>query len=274
MPTISRRPFPRTTLTTRTPGTPVIFRLVFALPTLVVDARWLWPLPLPLAVKLPAALLMAGASQYHLWSRLSSGSVFAPEFPRPIVVLFNWAFGFLLLLALAQLALDVGTLLTMLVRQEVVLEPVALRCAAASLAALAAAIGVAAALRVPPVRDVAVQICDLPPAFDGYRIVQLADLHLSRLFTAKWAEAVVDRTNSAGGDLIVVTGDFIDGSVAIRRADVEPLRHLHAPDGVFGIPGNHEYFFDYRAWMRHLSSLGLRMLANAHAMIERGGRRW
>jgi predicted MPP superfamily phosphohydrolase len=243
---------------------------VFAIPTLVVLMRWLWPLPVPLWAKIPAGLLMLGASQYHLWSRLSSGSVFAPEFPRVVVILFNWAFGALLLLAVLQLILDAGALLVIVARREVVHEPDGLRYAAALLAALLAAIGVANALRVPPVRDVTVAVRDLPPSFDGYRIVQLTDLHISRLFPASWARAVVDRSNAAGADLMVVTGDFIDGSVAMRRVDIAPLQNLHAPDGVYANPGNHEYFFDYRAWMRHLSDLGLRMLPNAHAVIARG----
>ena len=254
-------------------GARIIFTLVFAVPALVVVARWLWPLPLPLWAKILAALLMLGASQFHQWSRLSSGSVFAPEFPRGIVVLFNWAFGALVLLAVFQLALDLGTLATMLIRQEVVRQPAALRYAIAALAAVAAAIGVGNAMRVPPVTDVTVTIADLPPAFDGYRIVQLTDLHISRLFPARWAEAVVTRANAAGTDLIVVTGDFIDGAVAMRRADVAPLRALRAPDGVYAIPGNHEYFFDYAAWMRHLDGLGFRMLPNSHAVLSRGDAR-
>jgi predicted MPP superfamily phosphohydrolase len=216
---------------------------------------------------------MLGASQFHLWSRLSSGSVFAPEFPRFVVILFNWAFGALLLLAVIQLVLDAGALLTMLVRSQVIREPDWLRYAAALLATLLAAIGVSNALRVPPVKDVAVAIRDLPAAFDGYRIVQLTDLHVSRLFPARWAQAVVTRSNAAGANLIVVTGDFIDGSVQMRRTDVEPLKHLQAPDGVYAIPGNHEYFFDYRAWMRHLAGMGFRMLPNAHAVINRNGAR-
>ena len=216
---------------------------------------------------------MLGASQFHLWSRLSSGSVFAPEFPRFAVILFNWAFGALLLLAVIQLVLDAGALLTMLVRSQVIREPDWLRYAAALLATLLAALGVSNALRVPPVKDVAVAIRDLPAAFDGYRIVQLTDLHVSRLFPARWAQAVVTRSNAAGADLIVVTGDFIDGSVQMRRTDVEPLKHLQAPDGVYAIPGNHEYFFDYRAWMRHLAGMGFRMLPNAHAVINRNGAR-
>lgn len=246
---------------------------MFAVPTLVVLARWLWPLPLPLGARIAAAILMLAASQYHLWSRLSSGSVFAPEFPRAIVILFNWAFGALVLLAVFQLVLDLGTLVTMLVRRQVIREPDGLRYAAAALATLAAGIGVANALRVPPVKDVAVAVHGLPASFDGYRIIQLTDLHLSRLFTAGWARAVVGSTNAAGADLIVVTGDFIDGSLDMRRADVAPLRDLRAPDGVYAIPGNHEYFFDYRAWMRHLSAMGFRMLPNAHAIIQRGDAR-
>ena len=249
----------------------IIFNLVFALPTLIVLVRWLWPLPFPVWAKIPVALLMLGASQFHLWSRLSSGSVFAPEFPRSVVILFNWAFAALLLLAIFQLFLDVGALLTMVARRGAVREPDWLRYTAALLATLLAMIGVGNALRVPPIRDVTVKIRDLPAAFDGYRVVQLTDLHVSRLFNAGWAQDVVARSNAAGADLIVVTGDFIDGSVQMRATDVEPLRHLDAPDGVYAIPGNHEYFFNYRAWMRHLSNMGFQMLPNAHTVIERRG---
>jgi uncharacterized protein len=69
----------------------------------------------------------------------------------------------------------------------------------------------------------------------------------------------------------VITGDLIDGSLEMRRADVEPLRNLRAPDGVLVIPGNHEYFFNYRAWMSHYASLGMRVLENDHVVLERNG---
>lgn len=216
------------------------------------------------------ALLLLFVSQYHAWSRLSSGSVFAPEFPRPIVILFNWAFGATVLLALMQILLDFGFLPVKLLTQGAVRIPDSARYAIAGLAALIAAFGVVNALRVPPIKDIAVTIRDLPPEFEGYRLLQLTDLHISRLFPARWARAMVERANVSGVDMIVVTGDFIDGSVAMRRADVEPLRDLYAPDGVFAIPGNHEYFFDYAAWMRHLSGMGIRMLENAHAVLQRG----
>jgi hypothetical protein len=69
--------------------------------------------------------------------------------------------------------------------------------------------------------------------------------------------------------LIVVKGDLVDGALAVRRSDVEPLRAL----GRGVIPGNHEYFFGYRAWMAHFAAMGMRVLENNHAVLERDGGR-
>jgi uncharacterized protein len=258
----TRRPAPT--------GSQPIFHLFFALPCLYVVARWLWPLALPSDLTIMLALLLLGASQYHLWSRLSSGSVFAPEFPRAIVILFNWAFGAIVFLAIFQLLLDLSWLATFWVRTGSEGPDIMIRFAIGALAAVLAAVGVSNAIRVPPIKDVEIAVRDLPPEFDGYTVVQLTDLHISKLFPEAWTRSVVERTNAAGADLIVVTGDFIDGSVAMRRDDVAPLAKLHAPDGVYAIPGNHEYFFSYPDWMRHLAGLGIRMLPNTHAVLSRG----
>ncbi len=242
-----------------------------SLPCLLVVVRFVWPLQLPLSIKGMATVLLVVASQYHFWSRLSSGSVFAPEFPRPVVILFNWAFGAIFLLAGLQLLLDCATLLAMAVHGGGVDVPDGVRYAIGTVAAAVAAIGVHQAVRVPPLRDIEIGIPGLAPQFDGYRMLHLTDLHISRLFPTAWARAVVERANDLGADLIVVTGDLIDGSLASRRADVEPLRGLHAADGVYVIPGNHEYFFDYRAWMTHYAAMGMRVLENAHVVLKRDG---
>ncbi|NEU14398.1 metallophosphoesterase [Methylobacterium sp. BTF04] len=247
-----------------------MFHLIFGLPSLYVITRVLWPLPWPFALKAAIAVLLLIASQYHLWSRLSSGSVFAPEFPRVLVVLFNWAFGAIFLVAAMQLALDVAALGSRLVPGGNWAIPAGWRYAEAVLAMILSAVAVQQAVRVPPLKDVTVEIEDLPAGFDGYTLLQLTDLHLSRLFPAGWAREVVARSNALGVDLIVVTGDLIDGSLDARRADVEPLRALQAPDGVWAIPGNHEYFFEYAAWMRHYAGLGMGVLENRHTVLRRG----
>lgn len=233
--------------------------------------RFVWPLELPLTAKGVLAVLLVVASQYHFWSKLSSGSVFSPEFPRALVIVFNWAFGAIFLLALMQLLLDAATLVAMVLHGGGVRVPDGVRYAIGGVAALAAGIGVQQAIRVPPLKEVAIGIAGLPPQFDGYTMIQLTDLHISRLFPARWVRAVVDKTNALGADLIVITGDLIDGAVASRRDDVAPLSDLRAADGVYAIPGNHEYFFDYQAWMQYFTAMGLHMLANDHAVIDRGG---
>jgi uncharacterized protein len=237
----------------------------------LVVTRFIWPLQLPLWVKGVLAVLVLVASQYHFWSRLSSGSVFSPEFPRVLIILFNWAFGAIILLALMQLVLDGATLLAMLVHGGRVSVPDDVRYAIGAVAGVLAAIGVLQAIRVPPVKDIEIAIAGLAPQFDGYTMLQLTDLHISRLFPGRWARAVVERSNSLGANLIVVTGDLIDGALASRRADVEPLRDLRAEDGVYMIPGNHEYFFGYRAWIAHFAAMGMRVLENGHAVLERDG---
>lgn len=247
-----------------------IFHLIFGLPWLLVTTRFLWPLQLPLMAKLVIAGLLLIGSQYHLWSRLSSGSVFAPEFPRPLVILLNWAFGAILFLALLQVLLDASLLLGLLVHGGSMAVPDAVRYAMAAIAALLAAVAVQQAARVPPLKEIAVVIDGLAPQFDGYTILQLTDLHLSRLFPDSWARVMVARANKLGADLIAITGDLIDGPLAARHADIAPLRDLSAPDGVYVIPGNHEYFFGYRAWMNHYATLGMTVLENRHVVLARG----
>jgi predicted MPP superfamily phosphohydrolase len=233
--------------------------------------RFVWPLQLPLAAKCVIGVVLLIGSQYHFLSKLSSGSVFSPEFPRPIVILLNWVFGALLFLALLQLLLDVTTLLAMPFRGWGIGAPDGVRYAIGAVAAVPSAIGVWQAIRVPPVKDIEIGIANLPQQFDGYTLLQLTDLHISRLFPASWARAVVERSNSLGVDVIVITGDLIDGALASRRTDIEPLRDLKAPDGVYVIPGNHEYFFDYQAWMQHYAGMGMHVLENKHAVLTRGG---
>nr|WP_236249285.1 metallophosphoesterase [Pseudomonas cichorii] len=236
-----------------------------------VIIRFIWPMPWALSARIAVALLLIIASQYHLYCRLSSGSVFSPEFPRSVVILFNWAFGAILLLAVLQIIVDLVTLLAMVIQQRWLTIPTGLRYGLGTAALLLAALGVQQAVRVPPVKDVEFAIKNLPTQFEGYRVLQLTDLHISRLFNEPWTRAVVSDSNALGVDLIVVTGDLIDGSIADRAQDIAALRDLHAPDGVYVIPGNHEYFFDNEAWMQHFKSLGMIPLANSHTLIERNG---
>ena len=239
--------------------------------TYLLILTFLLPLQLPLSAKIAAAIFVLVASQYHEWCRLSSGSVFSPEFPRPLVILFNWALGAIFILALLQILLVGGLLMGMLIYGASIRVPDSVRYGMAATAAIAAAIGVQQATRVPSLKDIEVGIRGLPQPFDGYTILQLTDLHISRLFPASWARAVVERSNKLGVDLIAITGDLVDGTIDARRADIAPLRDLRAADGVHVISGNHENIFGYAAWMAHYTALGLSSIENKHVVLDRDG---
>lgn len=247
-----------------------MFHLIFSIPSWYVIVRFIGPLSLPIVVKIVLSLLALLASQYLMVGKLTSGSVFSAEMPRAVIILFNWAFGAVLFLAIAQVLMDVIALLSIVFRHPLEIVP-GVRYTAAVLAMVVAAVGVQQAIRVPPVKDITIEIANLPAEFEGYQLLQLTDLHITRLFNASWTAAMVKKAMSLDVDLILVTGDVIDGTLENRRADVEPLRGLHAPDGVFAITGNHEYFFEQARWTEHLASLGLAPLLNSHVTIKRNG---
>jgi len=115
-----------------------------------------------------------------------------------------------------------------------------------------------------------VSIAGLPAGFDGYRVLQLTDIHASRLLTGDWVRRVVEESNALKPDLIVITGDLIDGSVEARRDDARPLADLQAPDGVIAITGNHEYYAQYQDWMQAFRALHMQVLENSHLQVRRG----
>ncbi|WP_117196080.1 metallophosphoesterase [Rhizobium terrae] len=247
-----------------------MFHFILAAPWFVVVLRFVPALPLVLPTKLTLAAVLLVASQHLLINRITSGSVFSPEYPRPFIILLNLLFGAMVFLAVFQIALDLMSLIIAAAKGRFPQVPVEVRYAMGVVAVGLAAYAVSQAICLPAVKNVDITIAGLPPEFEGYRILQLTDLHISRLFPARWAEALASSSNALDVDLIAITGDFIDGTVEKRRDDVAPLAMLRARDGVLGIPGNHEYFFGYDDWMRHDRSLGIQMLENQHVVLKRG----
>jgi len=247
-----------------------VFHFAKALLCLYVVTRFILPLPWPRWIKAALAIVLMVVFQHSLISHLVFGTMFSPEVPRITMIAVNWLAGTTLLLAVFQLVLDLGALLVGLTRWRRFRIPSWIRYGIGSAAVLLAAFGVSQAIRVPPVKEVEIAIRGLPPEFDGYRMIQLTDLHISRLFQAPWVEETVALANAQEADLIVITGDLIDGDLQARTLDVAPLAKLRATDGVFTIPGNHEYYFGHDEWMRQYQSLGLRTISNGHVVLSRG----
>ncbi|HKO93179.1 MAG TPA: metallophosphoesterase, partial [Polyangiaceae bacterium] len=106
----------------------------------------------------------------------------------------------------------------------------------AAVAASAAAVALAFALwsgRRLVVKRVPVELSRLPEALHGSTIVQLTDVHIGPTLGKAFLERVVAAVNSLNPDVVVITGDLVDGSVARLREAVAPLAHLQARHGVF-----------------------------------------
>ncbi|HZP93811.1 MAG TPA: metallophosphoesterase [Burkholderiales bacterium] len=140
-----------------------------------------------------------------------------------------------------------------------------------SVAALGA--GALAALRGPHVRRVDVAIEGLDADLDGLRIVQISDLHVGPTIRAAYVRRVVRMANALVPDLVALTGDLVDGSVARLAPQVAPLAELIPAGRVFLVLGNHEYYSGAAPWISHFETLGLRVLLNEHAIIPVGGSR-
>jgi uncharacterized protein len=137
-----------------------------------------------------------------------------------------------------------------------------------SFAALgAAAMGTASALGQVAWRNVKVPLRRLSPALSGFRIAQLTDLHIGPTLGKEWLRDVVNHTNAANPDLIVITGDLVDGSVETLREQTAPLADLKAKHGVFFVTGNHEYYSGVDEWIAELTRLGIKVLRNEHVAI-------
>ena len=109
---------------------------------------------------------------------------------------------------------------------------------------------------------------NLPPEFENFKIAMLVDIHADELTNHDFVQKIVDRTNALSPDLILIPGDFVDGSVKARSHDLEPIKNLRAKFGVFGTTGNHEYYFDFNGWIKEIQNFGVRLLNNEKIILK------
>jgi predicted MPP superfamily phosphohydrolase len=146
-----------------------------------------------------------------------------------------------------------------------------LNVVACGAAGAATAVGYGIALAQPVLRRVRLPCAGLPPDFPALRIAQISDLHVGPTLRRGYVEKLVQTVNALGADLVVITGDLVDGSVSQLGEQVAPLAALRARHGVYFVTGNHEYFYRGAQWCAALRALGLRVLEDQHQLIEHEG---
>lgn len=129
------------------------------------------------------------------------------------------------------------------------------------------------------VHEVHLRFDNLPSAFDGYRIVQLSDLHLgSQSKTSTFIQKLVNKVNQLNADAIVFTGDLVNRSADEALPFIPILSSLVANDGVYAILGNHDYPYPFRGDSLMEGSrkvvdveqrMGWQVLLNEHKLLSR-----
>ena len=94
----------------------------------------------------------------------------------------------------------------------------------------------------PQLKEVELRLENLPESFDGYRLVQISDIHArSYANRQKSLQRIVGIINSQNPDLIAFTGDIITLDASELGPIKEILKELNAKDGIAAVVGNHDY---------------------------------
>jgi hypothetical protein len=123
----------------------------------------------------------------------------------------------------------------------------------------------------PEVTEVVLPIARLPRTLDGLTIVQLTDVHVGPFIGRRFIDALVDEANALQPDVVVVTGDLVDGGVDELGRAVAGLAGLEARFGTFFVTGNHDFYSGADDWTRFLESIGLNVLRNRRVEIGDAG---
>ncbi|MGB6046846.1 MAG: metallophosphoesterase [Flavobacteriales bacterium] len=131
---------------------------------------------------------------------------------------------------------------------------------------------------------VPVKVRNLPKAFDGFRVVQISDMHLGSFGNSTdVVQHGIDLINAQKPDLILFTGDLVNNFADEVEPWLDTIAGLQATNGKYSILGNHDYG-DYSRWeseaakranlerlMEHHRTMGFRLLRDEHVPIEKDG---
>ena len=124
---------------------------------------------------------------------------------------------------------------------------------------------------------------DLPPAFDGFTITQLSDIHSGSFDNTGAVQRGIDLAKAQKSDLFVFTGDLVNNVAWEIEPYLDRFGAIKAPYGQYSILGNHDYG-DYIQWdsekekadnlerlKEHHQTLGYRLLLDEHVLLEKDG---
>lgn len=218
-------------------------------------------------IKLLISALLCFVSQKFKIYEWTGNTVFAPDIPRWFLLSMEAAYSTLLILVFFLILRDIILLLLLLLRAcgkncTIPFSPDRQRICLFIFSLLLGVVGVWQAVKLPSVHQVDISLSRLPQEFDGFSIIHLSDLHIGSVQNKEWLSIVVQKSNEQHPDLVVITGDFLDGTPRTVEKHLKPLSDLRAKYGVYGVTGNHEYYYGAHIWSPILEKLGVDLLYN------------
>lgn len=112
----------------------------------------------------------------------------------------------------------------------------------------------------------------LGPAFDGYRLVQISDLHIDEWMTRDRLADVVQRVNDLHPDMVTITGDFITSNTQVdwERILITTLRDLAPHDLTVCVLGNHDHWRGAQSMRAAIDAAGIVNVSNQAHLLQRG----
>lgn len=243
--------------------------ILYAIASLVLPLRLSWCH----SVLLTLIIVIFGL-KYEIYR--FTGGILEPHLAASTIVLLESTYSALLLAVLLALLKDIfllGRTLYYLVAHvsKEQRHPWPLKQIHVAIVLFALIVGFGGTLsqyRVPDVYNVPIAVKGLSPELNNYKIVQITDLHIGPILRRDFLQGVVDKINAEKPDLVVITGDFVDGSVERLKNDFLPLQEIKAKDGVIAVTGNHEYYYDSTAWISVFEQMGVHFLKNESVLLS------
>ena len=116
-----------------------------------------------------------------------------------------------------------------------------------------------------------IQLRRLPRELDGFRVVQLSDIHHSPFTSREQIERAVETANSLQPDIIALTGDYISKERAYAAPCAELLGALRARHGVYAVLGNHDHWTDAALITDLFRAEGITVLINQGMRFANNG---
>ncbi len=132
------------------------------------------------------------------------------------------------------------------------------------------------------VKNIKLAYKDLPKAFDGFKIVQISDIHSGSFDNKDEVKRGIDMINAQQGDLLLFTGDLVNSQKDEINPYIDIFSTLKAKHGKYAVLGNHDYYGFYGVaeenkksywndFMSKFDNMGFSLLNNANTYIEKDG---